>query len=906
MQQKIIFLILFLFIIFKSGYSIDYPYPIDAIFDESSFTLIFFSHLSYPTRLILYQNETTERTEMEPNSFNCSLVIANKRHCLFHSGQPFSRLWGTSQSKVCARDVSSPEENCSFEVSSFSYYPSTYNLKYSKKPRTSGGDIVITGTYLRLFGRPNLIQSSIDYDNPLVVKGNLSDPSFDCNNITVTFPPGSGTFKMFYDDIGSYPQIFSYESPKISSIDSDLFKQILTINGDNFFTNKKLVKVLIDGINQPNFNISLDHTQIKVNDFNRVDPGPMSVNITVKDVSIEKNYIHCFPAIITLISSVSNHLGGIVTIKGEKLSSTLNSSLTPTITIGDQQCKFNKSTSTELECTLEKNDNGGKNLPVNVNFGGCNSTSPNGVSFTYNIPILSSGSYSNGIVTLIGTNLGTNNESSIQLYGDGINDNKIIDKLNVSSVEKSLTFELPHLRCKSFNISLTRSNITSNTFSISASLSINVINRPTVSNGTLNIEIYYMDCPISSPSAPSITIGDSSSATQCSLQSSTSDFYETICPTPYDTGINKQFKFKLNSETVSGEFSYAPPKVESRKISEGLSNITFNGNNFGNSTSLIKVYLNGIDISSEIIELKDHQLTIKLLDSYENGPINITVDGNNMDSLFNLTLPPVIYGIINKDNKTLACRGLITVSGKNLLTNDNEFKVKVLANNKSTEVVSGDEKILIVRAESKESPLFVSTFIGDSHGPKATLTCLDPKILDTPHLENKIEGTFAKIVGFSLPYIPEASLKVPSETVSLSCDLQCSSSPNDIYYYSDLNISSSETDITNSTDSLSCHSKSYVEETSGVLYLQFGSISFHYNVTIKQIKLSPSPSIGAERNSKSSKLSDGAIAGIVIGCIAAVGCLVGCFFYFKITTRSEFATRSNPSYIPFDLMVSHS
>ncbi|KAM9955405.1 hypothetical protein ACTFIR_011843 [Dictyostelium discoideum] len=117
---------------------------------------------------------------------------------------------------------------------------------------------------------------------------------------------------------------------------------MITINGDNFFTDKDLVIVSFDGINQPNFIISLNHTQIQVNDFNRVDPGPISVDITVYGISIEKNYVHYFPVILTSISSVSNHLGGIVTIKGEKLSSTLISSVTPSITIDDKPCKFIK------------------------------------------------------------------------------------------------------------------------------------------------------------------------------------------------------------------------------------------------------------------------------------------------------------------------------------------------------------------------------------------------------------------------------------------------------------------------------------------------------------------------------------------------------------------------------------
>ncbi|KAM9985265.1 hypothetical protein ACTFIZ_008792 [Dictyostelium cf. discoideum] len=390
MEHKIILLILFLFSIFKSGYSVNSPHPIDVIYDEKSFTLIFESHSSYPTRLILYQNRTTPRYEMAPNYFNCNLVIGNRRYCSFHSDEPFSRLWGSMYSKVCTREESSPVEDCSFRIYELTSFPKPSNFKYNKKPGTSGGDVVFTGSYLRFMGGPNRLQNSYGNFNPFVVKGNFSDPSFDCNNITVIVPPGAGNFELAFDDVGNYLLPFSYESPKISSIVLNSLKQIITINGDNFFTDKNLVKVSFDGIIQTNFVISVNHTQIQVKNFKRVDPGPMSVTITVNRVSIEENFIHCFPAIITSISSVSNHLGGIVTIKGEKLSSTLNSSFTPSITIGNKQCTFIKSTTTQLECQLDPNENGGRDLPVNVNFGGCNSTSPNRVSFTYNIPKLSS------------------------------------------------------------------------------------------------------------------------------------------------------------------------------------------------------------------------------------------------------------------------------------------------------------------------------------------------------------------------------------------------------------------------------------------------------------------------------------------------------------------------------------
>ncbi|KAM9993043.1 hypothetical protein ACTFIY_010485 [Dictyostelium cf. discoideum] len=447
MEQKLIFLFLFLFSIFKSGYSVNYPYSMDIIFDEKSFTLVFESYLSYPTRLIMYQNETTPRYEMAPNYFDCSIVIGNRRYCSFHSDEPFSRLWGSIDSKVCAREVSSPVEDYTFDIYSFSY-PFVTNLKYSKKPRTSGDDIIITGNYLRIRGGPNYILNSYgDYKN-FVVKGNFSDPSFDCNNITVIVPPGSGNFEIVFDDSVEntfFP--FSYESPKISSTVSESLKQILTINGDNFFTDKKLVKVYFDGINQPNFNISVNHTQIQVNNFSRVDPGPMSVSIIVNELSTEKNYIHC-----------------------EKLSSTLNSSFTPSITIGNEQCKFIKSTTTELECRLDSSQFG-RDLPVNVNFGGC-------VTFTYNIPTLSNGSYSNGLVTLIGTNLGRNKDSFVQLFGNGIDGYLNIDQLNISIDEKILTFKLPNLKCNKFNIKLNRYGISSNTISITTSKSVLEIYRP--------------------------------------------------------------------------------------------------------------------------------------------------------------------------------------------------------------------------------------------------------------------------------------------------------------------------------------------------------------------------------------------------------------------------------------------
>ncbi|KAK5584095.1 hypothetical protein RB653_005702 [Dictyostelium firmibasis] len=876
-------------------------------YNETSIVFLFDYRAAYYTRIIFYENETTPRSDMKPNHFDCPL-IDNSRYCTFITEESPTRIWGSGSSRVCARTPSNSTEDCITTYLKDNRLPGTTNTKFNRLPPTSGGEVIVTGGYLRFAGGPNTILSSYN-SGPIPVKGNFSDPTFDVNNITIVFTAGSGENFLCFDDACRNIYYYTYAPPTISEIIPDQSKSVLIINGDNFFKYRYLIQVYFDGIEQTSLNVTVPHKQIQVYNFGRVDPGPMSITLTVDYVSIENNYTYCFPATVTSVSSVSNLIGGIVTIKGSKLSTT-NSTLIPTITIGDQQCKFIKSTTTELECQLDANNVGGKNLSINVIFDGCSSIST-GVIFTYNIPKLSSASYLNGIVTLNGINLGSNNLSIIQIYGNGINVNKKIKQIQVSSDEKSLTFTLPPLKCNIFNINFTRDNISVSLLSISASsLSINVANKPSVVYGSLSLDFYYINCSVTQ-SIPSIIIG-SLSANQCSKPSSTSksEFYQTTCNTPYGTGINKQFTLKYSSYSFNNTFSYASPIITSRTFSKDLTNITIHGSNFGNSTTLFQVQFNGSDITSEIQSLNNNQFTFRISESYENGVINITVDGVSMESQFNLTFPPIIYAIINKDNKTLSCGGIITVSGKNLLTNDEQFKVKVLANNKITTVIVSDEKLLIVRAESKKSPLIVSVFIGSNLIlSNVTLTYLTPIITDYPStINNNKDGISLLIRGTSFPEIEyiNASITLSSSNVPLTCNLQCSVLQNETFYYYISNTSksvSNENNYSNSTDCLSCYSKSNSREIIGVLNLQLGSTSFQNEVNFEEIESSlPSNDDDGNKSSndndgnkssndndgnKSSKLSGGAIAGITIGSVAAAGALVGCVVYFKLITRAK-------------------
>ncbi|KAN0031405.1 hypothetical protein ACTFIV_005269 [Dictyostelium citrinum] len=155
--------------------------------------------------------------------------------------------------------------------------------------------------------------------------------------------------------------------------------------------------------------------------------------------------------------------------------------------------------------------------------------------------------------------------------------------------------------------------------------------------------------------------------------------------TTFGTGINKEILVIYVSATNYNKFSYEPPVVLSRTFSNSNENITINGRNFGDTLSSIEVHLNGIDISSTIHLWSDNEFTFKNLEPFENGLLNVTVDGNNIETPFYLKLTPVIY--------VLGCGGFITIFGKKLLANEGEFRVKVIVNDQETIVIESDDKI---------------------------------------------------------------------------------------------------------------------------------------------------------------------------------------------------------------------
>ncbi|EAL71663.1 IPT/TIG domain-containing protein [Dictyostelium discoideum AX4] len=829
----------------------------DIIYNETSLVYTFdtTSEECYFTRFIMYNNDKPI-SNYSNNYFDCDTIINQTRYCVFKSEQPINRLWGSSSSRVCVRHFSIPWEDCNNFYIGSKLTPKPI-FKFNKLPSTQGDEIIITGSYLRFLyedyvsdPKPNIMNyirvtappqpSLFSY---AIIKGNFDDPLFDVSNLTVSFPAGSGSSKLITFNY-LYYQNFSYAPPIITMVSYNQKYSDVFIDGYNFYLNAfKVQEIYFDGVKQNNFIINRDHTQIIVSNYRRVESGQMSINIKVNDVSMEKNFIYCFyPPSITSVNSITYYDGGIVTIKGSFLYSSM-----PTVKIGDLFCKNITSNQTEIQCILGPANQGGSNLPIIITFDGCDSVSNNN-TFTYNVPSLNNAILLNGsIVLLNGTNIGRgSNDSIIEITGIGIDEKILIDKFEVSNDEKSLTFELPLLKFKLFNITINRNNILSNSIPISMStlpsLKINSISNPTTENGKLEIGIYYITYPFNEQIIPNIFINSSRKSIQCSIPVSSKNKYITTCQMPSGTGINKDYILNYNSLVLNNQFSYAQPIINFLTISAKKDMITINGNNFGNSEKVIQVYYNDVNITSKIQLLNNNQFQIRNNDSFNNGPIEMVVDENNLLSGFNSTLPPIVKKVINND-----CNGILLISGNRFITKLNENKVKVLVNNKETRKLanSTDDVLLVSSPQISYTPFNVSVYIGPNLVlSNVILNHSDPNVTKINQVKNDKDGFSIKLSGIGFTDSMDASIVLPNGSRrAIKCKLQCIANLE----------STNKINISNGTGFYLCTSKAIIDQDSIGLKMIFNSKLIEFDVDIDVYK--GNDDNNNKNNSDSSKLS---------------------------------------------------
>ncbi|KAN0032278.1 hypothetical protein ACTFIV_006160 [Dictyostelium citrinum] len=620
-MKKVISFILFFFFFISVVLSIRAPNPETIITSPTNITYRFKKTESYYASWTMKYNSSA-LVDVDVK-FNCYTQPGLYRTCELITNKPMSRLFGTLSSTFCAIDDSG--QVCFISMAN-AKTPSPLNVIFKNRPSTKGGNVIVTGYYLRLFTEQlNIIPSST---NALIkVIGNFEDPNFNCNNLTLTFPPGSGKMDLMFDMVKKFE--ISYASPIINSINYDQNNLKVTISGDNFYSQKQLVNILFNGISQTSFSIIQNDTLLEVENFNPNVGGPISIQISVNNISMDIPYSYCIPPIPSSINSVSNHVGGIVTIKGSRFN---NVSEIIKVTIGERDCKLINSTLNEIQCQLGPNEIGVSDLNVKISIGGCIDNS--NLTFTYGTPTLFSHSpikLEDTTVTLIGINFGLLNETIVKIIG--INDN--ISPISISTDETQLIFNLQKFKCKPI-VSIIHNNISSNSITINTPSFIQSLNSPFVSNtSSLIINLFNYDC--NNTAKISATIDNFlKNEILCSkpIVQPNSEYYSTICQIPPGTG-NHSINIKYQSENVTTQFSYMAPSMTSFEINN--MEITVYGYNFGTDISLLKVYFSGRN--PQVLTIVDNKFTFTLLESDSNSSLKITVDGIESQSSISIINP---------------------------------------------------------------------------------------------------------------------------------------------------------------------------------------------------------------------------------------------------------------------------
>ncbi|KAK5582369.1 hypothetical protein RB653_003952 [Dictyostelium firmibasis] len=621
-MKKIIFLIFLLSFLICVAQSIRAPNPESIDTTPTNITYRFKDTESYYTNWTMKYNSTSF-VDVKV-SFDCK-TSGGFRICSLITNRQMSRLFGTTSSTFCAMD--STGTICYISMTN-SKVPSPINVKFSSRPPTKGGDIIVTGNYLRLLtSQLNYIQSST---NAIIkVKGDFEDPNFDCNNLTLTFPPGSGKMNLMFD-LSSNLEI-SYASPIIDSVVYNQANSKFSISGDNFSTKKQLINILFNGVSQNNFSITQNDTAIEVENYIQNNGGPILIQLSVNNVSMSSAFSYCLSPITESINSISNHIGGIITIKGSYFNNAIEKI---NVTIGNKDCKVINSTLNEIQCQMDPNEIGGSNLKVLVNIDGCINNSSSKLEFTYGRPTINSYlpiKSNDTTVTIVGINFGLINETIVRI--EGLQND--ITPISISNDETQLVFSIHQYKCKPI-VSIIHNNISSNSIKIQTQFSIYALNAPFISNATLDIALVNYDCSNTEDVFAVIVIKSTFTST-CSkpIIKPNSEYYSTTCPIVPSTG-KRTILVYYKSEQVTTQFLYMAPILSSFGINNMT--VTVNGLNFGYNTSLIKATFSGRN--PHILTTNDNKFTFDLFESDYDSPISIVVDGIDSQSQLQISVKP--------------------------------------------------------------------------------------------------------------------------------------------------------------------------------------------------------------------------------------------------------------------------
>ncbi|KAN0022283.1 hypothetical protein ACTFIU_004459 [Dictyostelium citrinum] len=612
-----------------------------------------------------------------------------------------------------------------------SLYPFPIIYNYTK-PSTRGSIITVSGEYLR-FGTGNPF--NIDH-----VTVNMTDrdkfytDNFDSHNIRFDFPSGCGTVIFNLNEhISTFNTNIQYQNPKIqnSTITFNFDNNIeqlskIQLNGDNFCNDVSMVNVTIGNELINTFDmISVDHNEIQFNFNSSKQLYTENIPITISaggTPTLDKYYIS-FGPIITSINSVPTSTGGIVTITGKRLklpppppptpsSSSSSSSFNIDesnekykIKIGNQYCKYIKSTINELTCNLPNGS--GDNLPISIIINDIGSNVNSSVTFTYGIPIIESYKIKGNIVELYGSSFGETNKTLVLINGKihvtpSLTDHE--DIVQVFNNESMLTFKLQGNMINA-NVSIkTPNSKQSNIIQLETKLFVQSISSPKTIGSINPLQFYFINST-NENSIPKITIFNNNSNNNNNNNSGliTIESNTTSKPnsTSYDGSLPYQFQFprgcgkkliqvEMGNQRVNSSFSYSPPitmycnRSETDSMLMNCFGDNFGDNNInGDSNSESEDDNTIITFSNQTIStisLNDTMFSFKLKESFYKSNLHIKVCG--IDSLidYEIKLDSLLKSITMFD-KFNTSGGYILINGDYLSLDNIKPSFKCSADN---------------------------------------------------------------------------------------------------------------------------------------------------------------------------------------------------------------------------------
>eukprot|EP01117_Protostelium_nocturnum_P011184 TRINITY_DN405_c0_g1_i6.p1 TRINITY_DN405_c0_g1~~TRINITY_DN405_c0_g1_i6.p1 ORF type:complete len:5778 (+),score=1958.70 TRINITY_DN405_c0_g1_i6:207-17540(+) len=508
---------------------------------------------------------------------------------------------------------------------------------------TLGGRVSLSGSNL---GRvSNLVKVTVGDKE-------ASQVTVDTNDSEISFyidPQGAASpFQVVVSVAGQPSAAFSvnYAAPVVTSV-SEVPTQggWAVIAGSNFGVNSNLVEVLLDGF--------AVETQLKSDGEIRfkVPSGSgstHSLTVLVSGSRVDSNLAYSSP-VISSVSSLPT-AGGSVDISGSNFGS--DASLISVKFDGNQVPFVLKTAHSVIEFQLPEGSGTSKALEVTVD----EQTST--FSLNYAAPVVTyvtSSDVSGGSVTLEGYNFGTSSSSLSVTIGSST-----VSNVQLSADGKTITFDVGAGTDENIDSTLTVDGQTAPFKYTFGALLIETVSSAPLEGGPVFVTGSNFGTDLS---ALDVEL-DGTPVQGLALTSNGFSFNA-----PAGSGAQHTLTVTKGTKSVSKPFNYALPLVSSsgRPSTRGES-IEVQGSNFGTVPSLVKVFMDGVELQTELVSSTQTRVQIPAGTGIHTA--TLSVDGQT--TTFSVAyLPPVVKSM----SATTSAAGTVVISGDQFGSNSSAITV---------------------------------------------------------------------------------------------------------------------------------------------------------------------------------------------------------------------------------------